>query len=81
MAKKPGIRSPSLYEHEDGMDGLIMLLILKGLQIMVQKFQRSVIGISGDKVIKRFAVTFGSSDMEHPSLYSLTVEIYIVVYS
>lgn len=74
IARELGVRSPSLYEHVEGMDGLIRLLRLRGLKIMVQQFQRAVLGVSGDEAIMRFADSFRLFVKEHPSLYSLTVE-------
>ena len=74
IAEELGVRSPSLYEHVKGMDGLIRLLRLRGLKIMVRQFQRAVMGVSGDQAIRRFADSFRSFVKEHPSLYSLTVE-------
>lgn len=74
IAEKLGVRSPSLYEHVQGIDGLIELLRLRGLKIMSQQFQRAVMGVSGDQAIRRFADSFRAFVKEHPSLYSLTVE-------
>ncbi len=74
IAEELGVKSPSLYEHVDGIEGLIKLLRLRGLKIMAREFQRAVIGVSGDEAIRRFADSFRSFVKEHPSLYSLTVE-------
>lgn len=74
LSKELGIRSPSLYEHVEGMDGLMKLLRLSGLKIMAWQFRRSVTGISGDEAIRRFADSFRKFVKEHPSVYSLTVQ-------
>lgn len=74
IAKELGVKSPSLYEHMEGMDGLIKLLKLRGLKIMVRQFQRAVMGVSGDDAIRRFADSFRLFVKEHPSLYDLTVK-------
>ncbi len=74
IAKELGVRSPSLYEHVNGMDGLLMLLRLAGLKLMGQQFQRAVMGVSGDEAIRKLADSFRLFVREHPAVYSLTVE-------
>lgn len=74
LSRELGVRSPSLYEHVEGMNGLVRLLRLRGLKIMVQQFQHAIMGFSGDEAIRRFADSFRSFVREHPAVYSLTVE-------
>jgi len=74
LAREFGVKSPSLYEHIDGIDGLLRLLRLKGLELMGRQFQSAVMGISGDEAIGKLADSFRSFAEEYPSLYDLTVE-------
>lgn len=74
IAKEFGVRSPSLYEHVEGIDGLFRLLRLTGLRLMGLQFQRAVMGISGDEAVRKLADSFRLFVTEHPTVYSLTVE-------
>lgn len=74
IAEELGVKSPSLYEHVEGMNGLIRQLKLKGLMLMGQQFQHAVIGISGDDAVRRLVDSFRSFVKAHPAVYSLTVE-------
>ena len=74
VAEELGVRTPSLYEHVEGLDGLIKHLRLKGFRLLSQQLQRSVIGVSGDDAIRGFADSFRHFVKEHPAVYSLTVE-------
>ncbi|MCL5783438.1 MAG: WHG domain-containing protein [Candidatus Thermoplasmatota archaeon] len=74
IAEELGVRSPSLYEHVEGIEGLIRRLRLNGLILMGRQFQRAVMGVSGDDAIRKLADTFRLFAKKHPAVYSLTVE-------
>lgn len=73
VAKKLGIRSPSLYNHVDGLPGLRRdLAILGGRQIM-KKINRAAIGKSVDDAVIAVAEVFHRCAFEHPGLYVASV--------
>lgn len=73
VAKELGVKSPSLYEHVKGMDGLTRKLRLKGLELMKQQFQVALVGVSGDSAVRNLADSFRLFVKTHPSLYDLTI--------
>ena len=74
VAKELNVRPPSLYEHVEGIDGIMKLLRLWGLKLMANRFQRAVMGVSGEDAIRMLADSFRSFVKQHPAVYRLTVE-------
>lgn len=72
LAKKLGIRTPSLYNHIDGMQGLRSRLSLFGLQKMYEVLTRAAVGKSKDDAIRGMATAYVSFAREHPGLYEAT---------
>ncbi len=73
VAEELGVRSPSLYEHVDGVDGLRQALRLRGLETMAFLFRRATTGRSGDDAVRALADAFRRFGREHPALYQATV--------
>jgi AcrR family transcriptional regulator len=73
VAEELGVRSPSLYEHVDGLGGLRQALRLRGLETMASRFRRATTGRSGDDAVRALADAFRRFAREHPALYEATV--------
>lgn len=73
LAKKLEIRSPSLYNHIDGLNGLRKKLAIHGLQQLYSVLSQSTIGRSGDEAILALAESYVSFARIHPGLYEATL--------
>ncbi len=73
IASELGVKTPSLYEHMDGLEGLRRALRLRGLETMASGFRRAATGRSRDEAVRALADAFRSFAREHPALYEATV--------
>lgn len=74
LAEQLGIRTPSLYNHVDGLPGLHRALALRGLQALNEQLTRAVIGKMGPLAVMSLADALRGFIKEHPGLYAATVE-------
>lgn len=72
VAKKLGIRSPSLYNHIDGLQDLLNKLAIYGYQELYESMVKAAIGISGDQAIKEMGKAYISFARNRPGLYEAT---------
>jgi AcrR family transcriptional regulator len=73
VAKKLGIRSPSLYNHVDGLHGLRKQLAIHGLEQLHSILTRAVIGRSGDDAVRMLGEAYVGFVRTHPGLYEATL--------
>lgn len=73
LAQKLEIRSPSLYNHFDGLQGLRKLLSIHGLEQLHYVLTRAAVGRSGDEAIHEMARAYVSFARSHPGLYEATL--------
>lgn len=73
LAKKLGIRSPSLYNHVDGLPGLRRELTLYGLNQLSGVITQAAVGRSGDEAIRAMAKAYVTFARLHPGLYTATL--------
>lgn len=69
VAGELGIRTPSLYNHVDGLAGLQRLLALHGSHLLLASFQDALEGKSGAEALKALAGADRRFAVEHPGLY------------
>lgn len=69
LAKKLGIRSPSLYNHIDGLPGLRTELAIYGSNLLNSVITRAAIGKSGDNAVYAVAEDYLAFARTHPGLY------------
>lgn len=74
LAKQLGIRTPSLYNHVDGLPGLHRALALRGLRALNEHLTRAAIGKMGSAAVMALADAFRGFVKDHPGLYAATVE-------
>lgn len=73
LAKRLGVRSPSLYNHVDGLEGLLRELRLRALRDAQEALVRATIGRSGQEALHALCRAYRAFALEHPGLYALTV--------
>lgn len=70
LAERLQIRTPSLYNHIDGMTGLRRDLALLGLHELGTRMGQVVMGKAGDDAIFALADAYRAFAKEHPGLYA-----------
>ncbi len=71
VAAALGVRSPSLYSHVEGLDGLRRQLAARAADLLVTTFaQAGVAGESGSDPVRRAAVAYRQFAHGHPGLYA-----------
>lgn len=73
LAQKLGIRSPSLYNHVNGLKGLRLQLAIYGLKLLTESINAAINGKSGDEAIHAIAAAYMAFARAHPGLYELTL--------
>jgi AcrR family transcriptional regulator len=73
LASKLGIRTPSLYNHVAGLEGLRRELALLGLRELGRRIGRVAIGKSTDEATFAIARAYRDFVKERPGLYAATV--------
>lgn len=73
VAQKLNIRSPSLYNHVDGLPGLRRKLAVYGLEQLHVRLQSAVNGQAGDEAIRKLAWAYVQFSRTNPGLYSATL--------
>lgn len=73
VARELGVRTPSLYNHVDGLEGLRHELTLLALDELGSRLQRAAVGRAGAEAVRAVGHAFRRFATEHPGLYALTV--------
>lgn len=73
VAKRVGVRLPSLYNHVPGADGLRRELTLLGLAELTARISRAAMGRSGQAALFEMASAYRAFALERPGLYATTV--------
>ncbi len=73
VAQEVGVRTPSLYEHVEGLPGLQRAIRLRGFQTMGQLISKATVGKSRDDAIRALAYEMRKFVRQHPALYESTV--------
>ncbi|MEC0141690.1 WHG domain-containing protein, partial [Paenibacillus macerans] len=69
VARKLGIRPPSLYNHVSGLDEIRAMLAKYALERLYEHIVAEVGGLSGEHAVRRFADAYLDFAHEHPGLY------------
>jgi len=72
VADELGIRSPSLYAHVEGLEGLRRLLAIEGARRLADALMSA--GQSGDEALAAFASATRAFSNAHPGLYDAAQE-------
>nr|WP_263323399.1 TetR/AcrR family transcriptional regulator [Neobacillus sp. Marseille-Q6967] len=73
LAKKLGIRPPSLYNHFDGMNGLRKKLAIYGINLLYEELADAAIGVSGEEDILAISKAYVEFVRNHPGIYEATL--------
>lgn len=73
LAAKLGVRSPSLYNHVNGLKGLRTLLAIYGLEELQTAMEASLEGVSGDAAVHAMSRAYVEFARQHPGLYETTL--------
>ena len=69
LAEELGIRSPSLYNHVDGLPGLQRELAVMNARLIADRLGEAAIGKSGTELFMNVAQAFRNYVKEYPGLY------------
>ena len=70
VAQRLGIRSPSLYAHVEGLDGLRRFLALEAAAAMGRALRAAAADHAGLEAIRAIAFAYRGFAAEHPGLYA-----------
>lgn len=73
LAQKLGVRSPSLYNHVNGLTGLRNQLAIYGLKKLTAAIRESLKEQTGDEAIHAISSAYISFARSHPGVYELTL--------
>ncbi len=73
LAKKLGIRPPSLYNHFDGLPGLRKRLAIHGLDRLHEVMAEAAIGVSGTEAVLAVSQAYVNFARKHPGIYEATL--------
>ena len=73
LAEKLAIRTPSLYNHVDGLPGLHRELTVMNAQLLADRLSEAAIGKSGAVLFRNVAQAFRDYVKEYPGLYMSTL--------
>jgi AcrR family transcriptional regulator len=73
LAETLGVRTPSLYNHIAGLDGLRRGLALLGVRDLRDRLARAAIGKTGEGGLLAIADAYRAFAKEHPGLYAASL--------
>jgi AcrR family transcriptional regulator len=73
LAKKLGIRPPSLYNHFDGLTGLRKKLAIHGMEKLYKVMADAAIGVSGTEAVLSVSLAYVNFARKHPGIYEATL--------
>ena len=73
LARNLGVQTPSLYNHVDGMPGLMRELRLLNVRRLESRLVEAVLGKSGPKALMALAQAYRGHIKSNPELYALTL--------
>jgi AcrR family transcriptional regulator len=73
VAVEVGVKTPSLYEHFEGLPGLRLAIRLRGFQTLGDIIDKATVGKSRDDAVRALALETRRFVHQHPALYESTV--------
>jgi AcrR family transcriptional regulator len=73
LAKELGIRTPSLYNHVDGLPGLMRELSILNARNLADRLNEAAIGHTGPELVRTVMQAIRAYIKEYPGLYLSTV--------
>jgi len=72
LAKRLNVRTPSLYNHIEGLPALRQRLSIHGLAQLLERMTAAAVGRSGDEAIVAMSEAYLAFARAHPGLYEAT---------
>lgn len=73
VAAALGVRAPSLYNHVDGLPGMLRTLTLLSLGELTDAIRDAAVGRSGAEALAAVAHAYRAYAQEHPGRYASTI--------
>jgi AcrR family transcriptional regulator len=73
VAERLGVQAPSLYNHVEGLPGMLRLLTLLSLGELTDVLRDAAVGRSGADALRSLAHAYRGYEKEHPGRYAATV--------
>jgi AcrR family transcriptional regulator len=73
VAQSLGVRAPSLYNHVNGLPGMLRLLTLLSLAELTDVLRDAAVGRSGADALRSVARAYRAYAQEHPGRYAATI--------
>ncbi|MEX0853435.1 MAG: TetR-like C-terminal domain-containing protein [Bauldia sp.] len=73
LASEFGVRSPSLYKHVEGLDGVRRALAVRGLIEANARIQRATVGKTRDEALLALARAYWQFARDRPGLYAASL--------
>ena len=73
VAAELGVRTPSLYHHVDGLQGLRRAMALRALQQLDRQLQRAAVGRADAEAVRQLALAYREFAQQRPGLYAATL--------
>jgi AcrR family transcriptional regulator len=73
LAQKLGVRSPSLYNHVNGLPGLRSKLAVYAVKQLTEKLASAVADRTGDEAVRALADAYVAFARSHPGIYEATL--------
>lgn len=73
LARKLGVRGPSLYNHVDSVEALLAEVQVRAMAELSGRLQRAAMGKAGEKAFRALAGVLRAFATEHPGLYDLAM--------
>lgn len=72
LAAELGVKSPSLYNHVDGLEDLKRSVALAGVDLLADACRDATMGRSGKQALVALAGAYRQVAVDHPGMYALT---------
>jgi AcrR family transcriptional regulator len=69
VAAELGIKTPSLYNHIEGLDGLKRLVAIEGSRVLLGEFESASAGLEGVEALRAIADADRRFAIAHPGMY------------
>lgn len=73
VAQKLNIRSPSLYNHVEGLPGLRRKLSVYGMERLHDRLSEAMEGKQGEEAVRALALAYVAFSRSNPGLYAATL--------
>ena len=71
VAQKLNIRTPSLYNHIESLDNLLLEVAHNGMRDMNERMMKIAVGKIGKEAIKLVSIEYLNYMIEHPGVYEI----------